>query len=139
MILRGNRDSVRDSAVAGLTLPKTAATHAILAIPGSCGIALQARFIVPMPIRAPFHDIARHIIQPKFIGGLTANRMSRLIKIITPGYVIDTVTASIFIATTLDATSRGKFPFSLGGKPELDARHGIEFLDEQLVTSYLQM
>jgi len=59
----------------GIEVPGAAADHPSFPAAGATGVANGSRGIIPVPVLAPFPDIAVQVIQAPGIGTLLADRM----------------------------------------------------------------
>ena len=74
--------------------------------------------IIPIvPIRAPFVDVFRNVVQPKSVGRSAADPLgSRLPQLEIGGLVLRRIVAP-GVKLPLQASSRGPLPFGLGRQP----------------------
>ena len=118
--------TIRRATAPGEAAPATATAHAEPPTFRSFWISLCATGIIFIPVAAPFPDIATHIVDAQLVGRLCSHKVSFFPRVITvPSHIINVIATTIFIATTIVATTTSKFPFCFSGEAEVLASQGI--------------
>ena len=139
LVVRRTAVAVSYTAVHGVVVPATAPNHTARARRRTLRVGRRTTgvIVLTIPVTAPLHHIARHVVDAKFIWLLCLHVVSLyfcyfIFFCVKPPYIFEIIATTIFVAPALIPTAGCILPLSLRGQTETLTGQAIQLIDELL-------